>query len=194
VLLTIFSLFHFLRRLSGSGKTLAYILPLFERLLRTQESNEEEQDDDDASSEDEEARNSQAVGNYQDDRLNEEGGGDYGNNGETAAEQTPKKRISLESFPRAVVLVPNRELVQQILSMAGPSAGACGLKLGASPKSAAAPGSPWPFVLGGRREAPDVLVCTPAFAAHHTKAASGALGVALFRHLETIVFDEVGVY
>jgi superfamily II DNA/RNA helicase len=86
-----------------------------------------------------------------------------------------------EAYPRALVLAPNRELVQQILVMTAPVLDGLPLRLGAA--RGGANEASWPYIVG-RSDAPDVLVCTPQFAARHSK------NLDLFASLESVVLDE----
>lgn len=142
---------------TGSGKTLAYLIPVFELLSR-------------------EAR-------------------DWGRMALFEAE-TGSMSQRRASYPRAMVLVPNRELVQQVLRMAGLLLGprrpgtfeVDGDGVVGSVSIAAAPAVPpsdasWPYVRG-IRDSPDVLVCTPAFAARFARL------LPLYASLEALILDE----
>jgi len=86
-----------------------------------------------------------------------------------------------DSFPRAVVVVPNRELVNQVVGMASPLVE--GLPLSVAPAvSLPSHTRAWPY--NRRKPAPEVLVCTPAFMARQSK------NLHLFDFLEAIVLDE----
>ena len=142
---------------TGSGKTLAYMVPIVQKLLND---------------------HGHPL-SYTDtsflDTLNRQQRGD--DNSEASTD--------MSSYPRALILAPNKELVQQILNMAAPVVSGAGLTIGAARAVASAgnAANAWPYVKGPR-DAPDVLVCTPSFAARFARL------LPLFAHLEALVMDE----
>lgn len=152
---------------TGAGKTLAYLLPLFELAAR-------------AHADPERARVKAKEWEYFQERraaLKEKGGGGM-ESLSSLAQDFPWEA------PLAIVLVPNRQLGEQVLRMAGEVLGANGGVEGVTID--ALPGSlegDWPYHPKSR-PAPSVLVCTPA-------ALSGFdRDVGIFARVGTLVVDE----
>jgi superfamily II DNA/RNA helicase len=93
--------------------------------------------------------------------------------------RTPPPRDQYESYPRAMILVPNRELVSQILHMGSKVVGGTNITLASSKLNQL---EKWPFAYNDK--APDFLVCTPTLASETTKFPE------FYDQLEVVVLDE----
>jgi len=106
---------------------------------------------------------------------------------EKLLQNTPKEPLynntkkKFESYPRALILVPNRELVKQLLSVVQPICEGLPITFGTSPLTEL---TKWPFIQNKSNQAPDVLVCTPILA-YET-----SFYEEFFDRLELIVLDE----
>jgi len=84
-----------------------------------------------------------------------------------------------ESVPRVLVLTANRELISQVLAVASPLLVPDSVSVGAALTMAS---SSWPYSIHQGQIAPEVLVCTPTFAARYAEL--------LLADLEILVLDE----
>jgi superfamily II DNA/RNA helicase len=136
---------------TGGGKTLAYLVPVLERILRGKSQGEEEAE-----------RPSWGPDIYDE--------------------------VPASAVPRCVVLVPNRQLCEQVINMAGdvlgpyPDASGVTAELPMRVETLTGVYDDWPY--RPSRPAPDVLVCTPAFLAPFHR------DIGLFERMQTLVIDE----
>ena len=151
---------------TGAGKTLAYLIPLLDLARRAAPARAEEK-----AREMEYYLERKAAA-----KLDAGSGGD--NRLSSLAEDFPWEA------PFALVLVPNRQLSDQVLRMAKDVLSSCGDGAGI-PKVDALVGAveEWPYH-PKTRPAPDVLVCTPATLSYFDR------DIGLFSRVATLVVDE----
>jgi superfamily II DNA/RNA helicase len=156
---------------TGAGKTLAYLLPLFERAARA------------AADQERQRRKEKEWEWFQERRAAVKARGS-GESLTSLAQDFPWEA------PLAIVLVPNRQLGEQVLRMArevlehaggsGGGGGSGGVMIDTLPGSVE---GDWPYHPKSR-PAPSVLVCTPAALSGFDRE------IGVFERVETLVVDE----
>lgn len=150
---------------TGAGKTLAYLLPLFELAAR-------------AKADPERQRVRDKEWEYFQERraaLKDKGGRGAMESLSSLAQDFPWEA------PQAIVLVPNRQLGEQVLRMAREAlSGAGGVTIDALPGNLE---GDWPYHPKSR-PAPSVLVCTPAVLSGFDRE------IGIFARVGTLVVDE----